>query len=95
MTDTKTLDALKLTLAAIRDLMRQIPNDERLADFNFDLCERAELTAQEVIAGTTPDDDRTERQRVIDELINDIDPNTTNGSVILSYLKRNRTKQID
>jgi len=46
---------------------------------------------------TTVHDDRTERQRVIDELINDndIDPNTTNGSVILSYLKRNRTKQID
>lgn len=40
-------------------------------------------------------DDRSERERVIDWLINDIDPNTTNGSVILSYLKRNRSKQVD
>lgn len=40
-------------------------------------------------------DDRSERERVIDWLINDIDPNTSNGSIILSYLKRNRTRQVD
>lgn len=40
-------------------------------------------------------DPRTERQRVVDWLINDIDPNTTNGNIILSYLRRNRTKQVD
>jgi hypothetical protein len=37
-------------------------------------------------------DDRTEWERVIDELINRVDPNTTDGSKILSHLKRERTK---
>jgi hypothetical protein len=39
-----------------------------------------------------PYDDRSEWQRVIDELINRVDPNTTDGSKILSHLKRERTK---
>jgi hypothetical protein len=95
MIDTKTLDALKLALAAIQDIVRQLPVDEKLADYNLDLLERAEATAKEVISGTVPYDERTERQRVIDELINDVDLNTGNGSMILSYLKRNRTKQVD
>lgn len=95
MTDTKTLDALKQTLAALQDLVRQLPVTELLADYNLDLVERAEQTAKEVIAGAVPYDERTERERVTDELINGIDPNTTNGSVLLSYLKRNRSKQVD
>jgi len=35
-------------------------------------------------------DDRTERERVIDELINEVDPNQIDGSKILSHLKRAR-----
>jgi hypothetical protein len=51
--------------------------------------------ANEALKYAEVTDERTERQRVIDELINDVDPNTGNGSMILSYLKRNRTKQVD
>ena len=94
-TKTQLTQALRLTLLAMLDLSRQIPNDERLADFNFDLCEIAEQTAKETLKGIVPYDERTERERVTDELINSIDPNTINGAIILSYLKRNRTRQID
>ena len=35
--------------------------------------------------------DRTTRQRIIDELINEIDPNNIDGSKIISHLKRAKT----
>jgi hypothetical protein len=44
------LEALKYTLDAMRDLLRQIPNNEGLADFNFDQCERVELIATNIIS---------------------------------------------
>lgn len=95
MQDNKTLEALKLALHALEDLIHQLPTDERLADYNLDYAESACDTAREVINNTVPYDERTERERVTDELINAIDPNTSNGAIILSYLKRNRTKQVD
>lgn len=88
MQNNKTLEALKLTLLALLDLVRQLPVDERLAYYNLDLAERAELTAKEVISNTVPYDERTERQRVIDELINELDPAQ---ETIINWLKRKRS----
>lgn len=43
------LEALQSTLNAMRDLIRQLPNDESLADFRLDYCEIAEQKAIEAI----------------------------------------------
>jgi len=43
------LEALEITLKAMLNLSRQIPTNETLADFNFDLCEIAEEKALKAI----------------------------------------------
>lgn len=47
------LEALSITLAALRDLVRQLPNDESLADYRLDFAEWAEEKAQAVIKKAT------------------------------------------
>lgn len=48
------LEALQSTLNAMRDLIRQLPNDESLADFRLDSCEIAEQKAIEAIKKAQP-----------------------------------------
>ena len=47
------LDALNTALNAIKDIIRQLPNDENLADYNLDYCEIAEEKAIKAIKKAT------------------------------------------
>jgi len=40
---------LKLTLGALRDVIRQIPNNDGLADWRLDFAETAELEATQIL----------------------------------------------
>jgi len=51
--DLELLEALKITLKAMLNLSRQIPTNETLADFNFDLCEIAKEKALKAIKKAT------------------------------------------
>jgi hypothetical protein len=48
------LEALQSTLNAMRDLIRQLPADESIADYRLDSCEIAEQKAVEAIKKADP-----------------------------------------
>jgi len=49
-------NAVRILRAALEDLIHQLPSDERLADFNLDLAERALATTTQPDAGEGRDD---------------------------------------
>lgn len=57
----------------------------------LDVLKTIANTANDGLKYANVTDERTERERVIDELINEIDPNTMDGNKMISYLKRNRS----
>jgi len=46
-------EALKITLEALKDLVRQLPNDESLADYRLDFAELAEQKATSALSSYT------------------------------------------